>query len=291
MKTIIRLAALLATSTLLLGNAQAVQSCEPALIVSAIPTGNCCFDFALSQSCGGGGDFVTITATVLTPGANLTAASNSWVPAPTFGSKQASWTMESDFGPVAGKTVSACFQWSASNKILVRFQALGNGGGVWYFGTFDVELTLPLSCHFLSTMEISGLPCANYLGTPMEVSGKGTTESGSGTFEVVLDGAPAFSPAFMMLGTTDQWLGLPLPLELTAFAGPAFQGCTLYQSAILITPTVSDASGHAALSIPIPADPNLIGKSVGAQWLGFDLASQLPGMSALGTILIGAPQP
>ena len=72
------------------------------------------------------------------------------------------------------------------------------------------------------------------------------------------------------------WAGASLPLDLTPFGAP---GCTLLTGLNLLLPAATDASGNAALTLPIPNNPALIGLQVFFQWQVFD-----PSQNALGVV-------
>lgn len=97
-------------------------------------------------------------------------------------------------------------------------------------------------------------------------------------FDLTLSGARPGQPAFLLLGGSDSsWAGLPLPLRLDVIGAP---GCVLLAAGDVLLPTVTDASGGARLPLAVPADPDLIGATVFAQWVVFD-----PSANGLGLVM------
>ncbi len=84
---------------------------------------------------------------------------------------------------------------------------------------------------------------------------------------------PPASPAFLMLGVSDTvWSGggLPQPLD-----GVGMPGCALLQSNDVAFGVTVDAGGVASWSIPLPADPHLLGLRLFTQAIGSE-----PGLNA-----------
>ena len=90
-----------------------------------------------------------------------------------------------------------------------------------------------------------------------------------GSYQVELADAPPASLAWHVLGSsTEQWLGLPLPLDLGLFgAGP---GCTLYCNAFQITVHLVNGLGTASQHFNIPAAQAHVGKTIFHQWVVVD---------------------
>ncbi|MEM7201313.1 MAG: sulfatase-like hydrolase/transferase [Planctomycetota bacterium] len=84
----------------------------------------------------------------------------------------------------------------------------------------------------------------------------------------ILDAAP-FQPAWLSVGgSATQWEGHALPLFLSALgSGP---GCAVWSSIDAQLGTVTGASGHAILTIPVPNEPLLVGGSLYHSWLALD---------------------
>jgi len=81
-----------------------------------------------------------------------------------------------------------------------------------------------------------------------------------------LFGGRKATPYIHVLGFSDQLLmGYPLlPLALDAQGAP---GCTLYTDLVFALPTLVLTSGLGQLSLPVPADPTLLGSHLFAQFL------------------------
>ncbi len=100
-------------------------------------------------------------------------------------------------------------------------------------------------------------------------------------FDLTLAGARGMRIAFLQLGASrTTWNGLPLPLALDALGAP---GCQVLASGELLLPVVTDAAGTASLHLNVPADPDLAGAQLFAQWLVRD-----PALNPLGLIASGA---
>lgn len=108
-----------------------------------------------------------------------------------------------------------------------------------------------------------GTPRLTWLGRPIP-----GLASALRTTHLTANGAGA-----VLLGASeDRWAGQPLPLTLT-FLG--VQDCALRTAADIVLPVTASAQGVAALALTIPANPGLIGSSIGVQ--GFHRDALAPG--------------
>ena len=58
-----------------------------------------------------------------------------------------------------------------------------------------------------------------------------------------------------MVGKSDRsWNGVPLPFDLTPLGAP---GCLIVNDAVLVLATMTDRTGRAAVSVPLPTDRSL----------------------------------
>lgn len=106
-------------------------------------------------------------------------------------------------------------------------------------------------------------------GTPM--LGSAAVPTIGKPFSVDLSGARAGSPALLLLGLSKTgFLGLALPFDLTPFGATA---CRLLVSMDLAPVASTTASGTAALPLPLPNDPALLGAVFHNQWLVIDPAA------------------
>lgn len=84
------------------------------------------------------------------------------------------------------------------------------------------------------------------------------------TLELRLYGAAPLEPLLLIGGgSATAWGLVPLPLSL---AGLGASDCELLVALDALVPWTADAVGNARLSVPIPADPSLIGGSLFTQW-------------------------
>jgi hypothetical protein len=112
-------------------------------------------------------------------------------------------------------------------------------------------------------VEARGEPCAPGDAAGPHI-GMGLPPRPGAPVAIHLSGAAPAATGLLLLGASDQqWLGVPLPLDLTPAGLP---GCFLYLSpdVILVQPT--DATGFATRTLAIPADPMLAGATFFAQW-------------------------
>ncbi|GEM_PF-4633220 len=92
----------------------------------------------------------------------------------------------------------------------------------------------------------------------------GAPASTGGSLQVSLRRAPAKGAVLLTLGASrTKWFTLTLPLPLRAFGAP---GCSLLASPDLLLPAATTSAGAASLSLPIPNDPLLAGKTLYLQW-------------------------
>ena len=236
------------------------------------------------------GNFVTVVATVQTSGAWVTSASNPWSPAPTWTATTITWELPTAQGLNPTETVSACFAYSGSQNVSIQFEAFDDLGFTTQDGSDTVTLQLSGTCRVLPVLEAVGVPCSPYFPPLPIIGGTGTTETGSQDFAVTLTDGPPSGTGILFIGNTKSALGLPLPLDVGMLLGdPDLAGCTLYQSGALSLPAPIGPDGHAAVPIPIPANPNAIGAELGMQWLVLDPTTLGLGFSALGKVTVVAP--
>jgi hypothetical protein len=105
-------------------------------------------------------------------------------------------------------------------------------------------------------------------------------------FDVTLANAPALAIASLALGLeTSNYLGVPLPLELTPLGAP---GCRFWHSWELLLPVVlTDPSGNATATIALPAGP-FQGVRLYGTWLVLDPAANAFGLvpSGFATLIL-----
>ena len=95
---------------------------------------------------------------------------------------------------------------------------------------------------------------------------------GSTDFVSTVDNVSANVPAFLILGGSRTIWGVnPLPFDLTLLGAT---NCDLLASMDVTVPTVTDGSGQAALTLPVPAQGSLAGRVVYAQWASVDSAGR-----------------
>jgi hypothetical protein len=112
-----------------------------------------------------------------------------------------------------------------------------------------------------------GTGCAGTNGTPLLAAAGVPTLGGSYRLDLTSARAQSASVFFLGLSRTG-WIGLTLPLSLTALGAP---GCTLLASGELSFTAVTGATGTASLSIPVPNDPALIDQRLHHQVLVADV--------------------
>ena len=94
-------------------------------------------------------------------------------------------------------------------------------------------------------------------------------------FPVGLGGGAPLRPSLLLLGTSDVAFGsIALPIDLRPFGGGT---CQVWSEPLMSIGAVSDGSGNAAVTVPIPVDPALSLGRVFATWTQLD-----PGANALG---------
>ncbi|MEM7205967.1 MAG: sulfatase-like hydrolase/transferase [Planctomycetota bacterium] len=112
--------------------------------------------------------------------------------------------------------------------------------------------------------------CLGSNGAPA-LTAAGTPTLGA-DYQLQLTNAPATSIVGVFVGQSATELGqivLPFPLELIG-GGP---GCYVYTTNDMVLPTVSDATGSAAVTIPVPFEPALVGGRVFHSWIVVDQAA------------------
>jgi hypothetical protein len=96
-----------------------------------------------------------------------------------------------------------------------------------------------------------------------------------GSFNINLTKAPPTALALLFTGFSNtNWLGIPLPLDLTVAGAP---GCNLLAPGTMIGVTVASTNGDGTLPFGIPADASLHAAHFYQQWLVQD-----PTVNALG---------
>lgn len=87
---------------------------------------------------------------------------------------------------------------------------------------------------------------------------------GGGNVDLHLFGAPANAPTLSFIGSNPtSWGGVPLPLDLTFMGLP---GCNIYTDLLVSVPIQANIAGIATLSMPVPANPALVGAVGYNQW-------------------------
>lgn len=105
---------------------------------------------------------------------------------------------------------------------------------------------------------------------PQQVSG-GIPKLG-GLYSVEVQDCLPVSIAYHVLGLdTSQWLGLPLPLDLSALGGGT--GCEIHVSPYQLAPHITNAIGSATHFVLVPNTPALVGMNVFHQWVALDPAA------------------
>ncbi len=86
---------------------------------------------------------------------------------------------------------------------------------------------------------------------------------------MTLAGVSPNNVALLMLGrSVTGWAATPLPLELGILGAP---GCWLGISPDVILSTVTNGTGAASISLPVPGSPRTLGQNLFAQWIGVDV--------------------
>jgi hypothetical protein len=120
-----------------------------------------------------------------------------------------------------------------------------------------------------AALETIGTAVATTAGTP-QLDARGLPTIGWAGFGLDLQGLVPSSTTFLALGATR----LGTPIDLALFGGQA--GSFLYVSPDLVVGVPTDAQGKAALNLPIPYDPTLVGRSLFWQDLDPDPALVVP---------------
>ena len=132
----------------------------------------------------------------------------------------------------------------------------------------------------------SGVSCSAFAPGPPMISGMGKAKIGTSDFSCTVSGTSPSIPAVLALGfLNDDYLGLPLPLDLTPLG---WSGCFLYQNLTAQFPSLTDATGSSTIPIAVPNDPIFINVTVYLQWLVIDVSAPGLGFSELGTLIIEA---
>jgi len=130
----------------------------------------------------------------------------------------------------------------------------------------------------LSALGIFGIGCAGTGKQMPELDLSGSATPG-GTTTSTLSRGISNAPTLMILGLNSR---LPFPLVLP------FNGCRLYHTLDANAAMMSDASGRAAVPIPLPNLPQLIGQKFYTQFFQFEFSPAI-GLRAspYGRVLIG----
>lgn len=119
-----------------------------------------------------------------------------------------------------------------------------------------------------------GSGCSGSNGVPT-LAGSGAPHIGT-TFTVNVTNLSASASAFMLTGiSSTNWSGLPLPADLTPFG---LTGCTAYVSGDLIS-VLAPTAGSAALQLPLPMIPTLVGMPFYNQAISIDAAANPAGLT------------
>lgn len=117
--------------------------------------------------------------------------------------------------------------------------------------------------------EVFGTACAQSGPTLPVLTLWGDAQISSNNLLVRLSDAPAFAPSILWVGqSSTNWIGLPLPLDLTTFGLP---GCFLYQDLALTFNGFTNAQGLATFPLGVPNNPNFAGKVVPMQAAAFQV--------------------
>lgn len=126
-------------------------------------------------------------------------------------------------------------------------------------------------------VESFGHACPGSAGMPHLAAEHGAMPWVGEIFTVAIESVAAGAPAFVALGFSNLvWGSTPLPLDLAPLQMP---GCELFVSPDSLLGPVSGGP-TAALPIPIPSLPALIGASLYAQAFAFDAAANPAGLIA-----------
>ena len=137
---------------------------------------------------------------------------------------------------------------------------------VMEYGTFSIP-----------GVESFGHACPGSAGMPRLAVEHGAMPWVGETFTVAIESVAASTPAFVALGFSNVvWGSTPLPFDLAPLQMP---GCELFVSPDSLLGPVSGGP-TAALPIPIPSLPALIGASLFAQAFVFDAAANPAGLIA-----------
>lgn len=102
-------------------------------------------------------------------------------------------------------------------------------------------------------------------GNGLSIGHTGWPSISGSSFGITLAGAPAYSQATLLIGSSDSLWGVtPLPLDLTYLGAP---GSSLLTSIDGQVGALVDNVGNANITGPLPPDPALIGVTLNAQWM------------------------
>lgn len=91
---------------------------------------------------------------------------------------------------------------------------------------------------------------------------------GLGDLELLLQGAPANTPAIASFGTSStSWNSVPLPFDLGALG---LSGCRIYTDLTVQVGTTTTSSGSGEFRFAIPANPLFAGATLYGQWVVVD---------------------
>ena len=115
---------------------------------------------------------------------------------------------------------------------------------------------------------------AGCLGTTIDKANR--LALASGDFDVKLVGASPNQSAFLCIGRSrTAWGAMSLPLDMTPLGAP---GCSVLASIDTNVPTMTDGSGLANVTLPVPNQGSLVGSALYLQWASLDasLTNPLP---------------
>jgi hypothetical protein len=130
---------------------------------------------------------------------------------------------------------------------------------------------------YAATVAIFGSGCSGSAGVPALAPRAGSRPWLGDTLHLVCTGLPASGAAAALLGLSNRsWSGVPLPLDLAPLGMP---GCSLLVSADVFL-LLANAGGIAALDMPVPNSPPLVGTAIYVQALSFDPTANAFGVTA-----------
>ncbi len=154
-----------------------------------------------------------------------------------------------------------------------------------FFGTEILPGIVEIISDQASSFSLFGDGCAGREGVPVLDAKAGSQPVIGSVFTLELTNLPTglfAGNAFVIVGfSKDEWIGMPLPLDLTQYGIP---GCASYVSIDVAFP-VSTFGGAAEWSVEVPIDPNLLGKHFYTQGLIQDI-----GVNPSGAVVTNAAE-